>query len=135
VVDHEEPVSAAVLSDDRLEELWSSKRYELTVDYVSVWEILRLVHRMEPQLDGQAARDTVLTLIERALDRSEAEIGTWPRGRQGLEHVWHEPTDVIIDRIRREWIALGRDPMPGEVAWLQRPGLGTGYSRSRRPWC
>lgn len=114
-----------MLPEDRLEELWSSKRYELTVDYVSVWEILRLVRRMEPELDDQAIRDTVLALIERGLDRSEAEAGTSPRGRQGLEHVWREPTDVIIDRIRREWTALGREPMPGELAWLQRPGLGT----------
>lgn len=125
MVDHEGPISAAVTSEDRLDELWSSARYELTVDYVSVWEILRRVQAMEPRLDERATRETVLNLIERSLNRSEAQIGTWPRGKRGLAHVWHEPTEVIIDRIRREWTALGREPMPGELAWLQRPGLGT----------
>ena len=114
------PVTA-VLSEAELEELWAPKRYELSVDYVGLWELVKRVRRVQPELDDQAVRDTVLTLIERALDRSEAQAGTWPRGAEGLETVWHEPTATIIDRIRREWDALGRDPTPGEVVWLQAP--------------
>ena len=110
-----------MISEGKLEEMWGPYRYELSVDYVGLWDLVRRVRDLQPELDDQAVRDTVLTLIERALDRSEAQAGTWPRGAEGLEDVWREPTATIIERIRREWNALGRDPSPGEVAWLQAP--------------
>ena len=109
------------MSDENLEELWSPYRYELTVDYVGVWELDRHVRRAQPELDDESVRETVLLLIERALDRHEAQVGTLPRGVEGLTEVWREPVNVIIHRIRREWIALGRAPDPGELVWLQRP--------------
>lgn len=41
----------------------------------------------------------------------------------GLECVWSDQVDRIIDRIRREWDELGRDPIPGEVVWLDKVRL------------
>jgi len=115
-----------MMPPDRLEELWGPYRYELGVanDYVGLWELVRRVRKVLPALDDESVRATVLTMIERALERSEAEAGTWPRGADGLEVVSREPTHAIIERIRREWSELGREPEPGDVVWLQPPRTG-----------
>ena len=110
--------SARMNGDDQLEELWRPSREELERDYVSLWELVGRVRRIEGDVGDDAVRTTVLALIARALDRSEVQAGTHPRGKAGLEHVWRAPTAEIITRIRDEWIALGRDPMPGEIVWL-----------------
>jgi hypothetical protein len=64
-------------------------------------------------------RETVLAMVRRALERTEAEVGTQARGREGMADVWHAPIDAILERIRREWLALEREPRPGEIVWLQ----------------
>jgi hypothetical protein len=107
-----------------LEELWRPYGHELTSDYVGLWELMMHVRREEPGLDEDAVRVTVLAMIAMALEQRAAQAGTHPRGREGLEHVWDGPTGQVVDRIRRDWIALGRDPKPGEVVWLQAPRGG-----------
>jgi hypothetical protein len=113
-----------MINEEALEALWVPIQYELRRDYVSLWEVVGRVQRQIPDLDVEAVRATTLALIERALQRGEAQAGTHPRGRDGLEHVWNQPTDQIISRIRAQWAVLGHQPKPGEVVWLEAPRVG-----------
>ena len=78
-----------MLLDDELEVLWRPYRHELA-------RTLELIG--------------VLTLIKRALESSEIQVGDYPRGVEGLREVWSTDPDETITRIRREWIMLGRNP-------------------------
>lgn len=37
---------------------------------------------------------------------------------------WDVPNDEAIDRVRRGWRALGREPQPGDVCWVANTALG-----------
>lgn len=107
------------MTDQAFEELWAPYRQELQRDYVGLWELVGRVRRVHPEWDDDTVRDAVLGMVERALTRGEAEIGNQPRGVDGRGHVWHDAVDGIITRVRQELVDLGRDPIPGEIAWLQ----------------
>lgn len=110
------------MSDDILEDIWAKARRELEDDYVGLWELVRRVRRHLPDLDDRQVQDAVLLMVDGGLRRGEARAG---RGAVvgGLECVWTNPVNEITDRIRREWSELGRDPMPGEVVWLDEVRL------------
>jgi hypothetical protein len=70
--------------------------------------------------------EQTLALIKFALDCGDAQAGTHPGGKNGLQTVWHEPSDTIVARARAEWTRLTRPPLPGEILWLAPiPKLGS----------
>jgi hypothetical protein len=49
------------------------------------------------------------------------EVGDVVRG-EGF-HTWDLAPSAALQRIEQEWRALGRDPFPGDIGWLQNtPG-------------
>lgn len=109
------------MREKELETLWRPFEVELSRDYVGLWELAARVRSERPDLDADGVREVVVALVTRALERSQVEIGNQPRGALGLGAVWGGGHDAQIERLRSEWIALGHDPQPGELAWLQRP--------------
>lgn len=110
------------MTEGILEDVWNGARRELEDDYVGLWELVRRLRRRLPDLDDQGVRNHVLVMIDRGLRRGEAEAGNGAIPG-GLENVWSEPIDEIVERIRREWSLLARDPIPGEIVWLDQPRL------------
>lgn len=111
-------------SEDLTELLWFGYRSELHFDYVSLSELERYVGRKTAE-DGAQRMEQTLALIKFALDSGDAQAGTHPDGKNGLQTVWHEPSDTIVARARAEWNRLTRPPLPGEILWLQAASRGT----------
>lgn len=107
------------MSDEILENIWKAARNELQDDYVGLWELVRKVRRRLPDLDDQQVQDAVLAMLDRGLRRREVRAGLGA-AVGGLESVWSNPVDQVIEQIRHEWNELGRDPAPGEVVWIDK---------------
>lgn len=111
------------MNDRIIHEIWRRAQSELEDHhYVCLWDLVSSVRSELPEADDRRVKDAVLAMIDQGLRRHEADagLGAVPGG---LESVWSEPVDQIVDRIRREWDELGRDPTPGEIVWFQKPGL------------
>ena len=89
-------------------------------DFVSLSELIGRVQRERSDLDERGARLATLELLRYALARNEAEVGNFSPGKKDLV-VWGEPCEEAVRRVALEWDRLGRQPLPGEVAWLQVP--------------
>ncbi|MBN9564370.1 MAG: hypothetical protein J0H14_27140 [Alphaproteobacteria bacterium] len=80
-------------------------------DYVGLWQIAARTRR-GGEIDREQALRIVHMLLERGLRignlTSSGGFIPWSRQEPGL----------VIDRIRREWIALGRDPSVNDIAWF-----------------
>lgn len=113
------------MSNNVLGEIWDLTRNELDDDFVGLWELVIRVRNRVPELDDRQVQDAVLAIVEHGLRRHEAYAGLGA-AVGGLESVWPDPVDQIIERIRREWDALGRNPNPGEIVWLDQPRLDRG---------
>jgi len=42
---------------------------------------------------------------------------------------WDVTNDEAIDRVRRAWLALDREPQPGDVCWIANSALGNERAR------
>jgi hypothetical protein len=106
---------------EHLENLWRPYRKELERDYVSLSELVRHVQRVHPELRAGETRDLTLRLLDYALRRKEAQAGQFTPEDSAFV-VWHEPPEAIVERVTREWNALG-DPVPnvGLIMWLRSP--------------
>lgn len=94
-------------------------------DYVGVWRIAAAVREAAPDADEGARRDATLAVVSLLLQRGLA-IGAFrtvsaPSAPDWLFERWPEPRDELLERLRRAWEALGREPAEGEVAWLVAP--------------
>jgi hypothetical protein len=43
---------------------------------------------------------------------------------------WQTSIDESADRIRRDWMALGRDPVPGDIGWIANTEEGDRAARA-----
>lgn len=105
------------MSDQNLDEMWALYRNELHRDYVPFSSLVWGVRHRRPELDDDQVKSAVLSMLEGGLRRREVQVGT-AYSVGGLEDVWVDPIDEIMRRIAREWDALGRDPLPGEILWI-----------------
>jgi hypothetical protein len=105
----------------RPEDVLESLVEECREDHVGLWRIVKAV-RLDLGLTGpEEVRAAALGLVRTLL----RERGMWagfpaPDGRNFLP--WKLPADRALSRIEEEWLALGRDPNIGEIAWFTSPG-------------
>jgi hypothetical protein len=90
---------------------------ESEVDFVGLWQIVGAARRkLGARTDDQAREfslEIVKRLYERGLRPGNYDLGTrldfWP----------DEGCQAALDRIEREWIALGHDPTLGDpICWF-----------------
>lgn len=105
------------MSDPILGQMWELYRDELHRDYVPLASLVWGVRHRCPTFDDNQVRSYVLSMLERGLRRREVRVATAYSAR-GLEDIWEGPVDEILNRIRQEWDVLGRDPLPGEILWI-----------------
>src|SRR5215213_8848177 len=86
-------------------------------DHVGLWEVVSAVRHDLGCDDPAEARGLTLRLVRQLLQERGMRVGhPAPDGRHFVP--WGVPASEAMDRIEREWSALGRDPNIGEVAWF-----------------
>jgi hypothetical protein len=102
------------------DEVLDSLVQECHVDHVGLWEVVRAVQREHGSNDPAQTWALTLELVNRLLAERGMQVGhPTPDGRQFVP--WALSPDEAIDRIEKEWAALGREPDIGDVAWFTSP--------------
>jgi hypothetical protein len=89
---------------------------------IGLWLVVGVVRSVRAELsegEDDEARGAVLALVGEALRRRLLIAG---EVEDGAFEAWHLSPEDAVERIDREWRALGRDPQPGEIATLATPG-------------
>ncbi len=68
-------------------------------------------------VDPDAVREQTLLIVEQLLSKGMA-AGNSPYHPGGYQPWPNQDRSAVIDRIRSEWIALGRSPYIPEIAWF-----------------
>ncbi len=84
-------------------------------DLVGLWEIAREFE--SSTADAEAVRDQTMDLV-RTLLAGGLIAGDSPYSAQGFRPWRNQVPDAVIDRIRSEWIALGRPPNIPDIVWF-----------------
>jgi hypothetical protein len=100
-------------------------------DWIGAWEVADIVQSIAPGATGEISK-LALQVIQEALVRSLVEIGdvvgTGSHPVYGYESCsfrpWALPVEAAMERVKREWLALGRNPTLGEVCWLNLSETG-----------
>lgn len=90
---------------------------ECQQDHVGLWEILNAVQFDLGSKDLGETRAMTLRLIRSLLQVRGMQVGRpAPDGRHFV--AWNLSPEQAVSRIEREWVAMGREPGIGEVAWF-----------------
>ena len=84
-------------------------------DYVYLAEVLRVVESVDDTPSGDVMQRT-LDVIQEVAQKGLMELGDL---KDDGFHKWALPIQDCIDRIERQWKALGRAPSLGEICWLR----------------
>ncbi len=88
---------------------------ETREDYVGLWSVLWQVRHAFPNYSPEQAREATMLVLRSILQGSEIIVGSF----QGQRFVpWFGSSRDWLDRIAREWDALGKDPNIGDIAWF-----------------
>jgi hypothetical protein len=99
-------------------------------DWAGLWVLISDVRQDFPKLSQDQVRETTLAILRDLLEEGLIQAGQ-PVGR-GKFDPWKSVTDETIQRIRDEWIKLGRDPIIGDVTWLEITQKGVDLVNSWR---
>ena len=102
-----------------LQEAVDCSKQEMQVDVVGLWELYIDATRVEP---SQSPIDGTLEIAARLLDDPLTVVG-----RASLEHqaylIWQGSKATLLQRIKDSLIALGTEPMPGDVCYFICPTI------------
>lgn len=87
-------------------------------DLVGLWEIAKEVGELIGT--GDVAREQSLIIVSDLLIKG-MRAGNSPYHPGGYEPWSNQDRDVVLDRIRSEWIALGHAPGIPDIAWFDLP--------------
>lgn len=90
---------------------------ECEEDHVGLWSIVRL-YREESQ--GPHGMEKILRELEDLLANGVLQVGVPAKDGRRFNPWSSQPIESEA-RIRREWLALGRDPDIGDIAWFTKP--------------
>src|SRR5947208_2356557 len=90
---------------------------ECQADHVGLWELVRCAQFDLGAKDAEETRVLTLTLVRQLLNEPGIVVGhPAPDGRNFV--AWRLTPDEALRRIERDWIALGREPNIGDLAWF-----------------
>ena len=95
-------------------------KFELEVrdDWVGLWEIVGSLEKLAA--DQVTLLDQTIEVVRALLERGFV-AGNLTRSAPGFEPWPDQRPDAIIQRIRSEWLALGRIPTIGDIAYFDLP--------------
>lgn len=86
------------------------------------WVARQFTHSTESQNVISVATEALAALLDQEL----IQIG---EVSDGGFFEWHMTNEEAIARVRREWLALDREPQPGDVCWVANTALGNEHAR------
>lgn len=93
--------------------LYERFTWEATEDYVGLWQVAKNVREDLDLKAPQTIMEISLSIVERLLKEGGLLVGDakweYPFPK------WDLTADEAIKRIRKEWLALGKAPSPGEI--------------------
>ena len=94
-------------------------------DYIDACSITGIAHKMGGIRfeDKDDLRQTCLEMIRHVLREGLMEIGELGTREEGFL-VWDLPLEQTMERVERDWKALGRNPTLWEVCWLRNTAQG-----------
>jgi hypothetical protein len=92
-------------------------------DWVDVAEVISVAKFTGHARSAEEVRDLSLKLIREVVQQGLMEIGDLPDQGRCLK-LWPIAPQQCLDRMEREWDALGRNPSLGEICWLQNTDKG-----------
>jgi len=107
-----------MISEERMQALASSFVDECQDDFVGLWAILWEVKQNFPSLDPGEAKVTSLEIVRRMLTTKRISAGDFDSQKQFVVFPDSMSDEAILAELDRRWIALGREPDIGEVAWF-----------------
>ena len=87
---------------------------ECREDYVGLWSVMRRIKESDLP-DGANVMEETLSLIAPLISGGSVVVGQFEDGKF---REWLMMPEEILGRIRRDWLALGRDPDIGDIVWL-----------------
>ena len=93
---------------------------EAQSDVVGLWAILWQVKNEIPSLSSEEAKSATLEVVRDALSSEEIVVGGFGGGdTETVSFIpWQMSLADALERIEREWGALGREPNLGDIAWF-----------------
>lgn len=90
------------------------------IDAAEVTSVAKFTGQTEA---ADSIRDLSLQLIREVVYQGLMEVGDLPKDGRRLE-LWPLSPEKILERVEREWNALGRNPTISEICWLQNTDKG-----------
>jgi hypothetical protein len=72
---------------------------------------------------AEEIRDLSLKIIREVVQQGLMEVGDLPEEGRRLK-LWPMTPQECLDRVEREWEALGRNPSLSEICWLENTDKG-----------
>lgn len=123
-IDIEEPVREIPSRNDKMQTLTPRRALierfydEARSDLVGLWQIVKAVERKNGR--GEDPTEDVLSIVRALLGRG-LRAGDPPYSEGGFRPWPDQNVDVVLQRIRAEWLALGRTPDLPDIAWFYLP--------------
>jgi hypothetical protein len=94
-------------------------------DVGGLWAVLGQVKAEMPSWTAEESKKATLEVIRDALNREELVVGEFREhdGKTTSFTPWQVSVTDALRRIDAEWVALGREPNLGDIAWFVAPGL------------
>jgi len=99
------------------EDVLDSLEAECHQDHVGLWELIHAAHLDLGAEDPASTRELTLRLARGLICERGVQVGFPAEDGRHFEP-WNLTPEQAIRRIEEEWIALGREPNIGEVAWF-----------------
>src|SRR6266446_5162777 len=99
------------------EDVLESLAEECHEDHVGLWRIVNAVRFDLGATNPSETRALTLRLVRSLLHERGMQVGH-PAADGRTFVPWDLPSDQAVSRIEKEWLALGREPNIGEVAWF-----------------
>jgi hypothetical protein len=87
-------------------------------DWSVPWILIKYVRLNDPEANDKTIQARTLAILRDLLDVEYIRAGDLVDFKNDTFIPWNLSVDQIIDRIRLEWDALGRDPKPWEIVWF-----------------
>jgi len=92
-------------------------------DWVYAAEVAFIAREMGRARSAEEIRGLSLEIIRAVVIQGLMEIGDLPKEGRRLS-LWPMTPQECIERVEREWKALGRNPTLWEICWLQNTDKG-----------
>lgn len=87
-------------------------------DWCGPWLLVLDVRKATPEADDRTIQSQTLAILRDLLAAGYIRAGDLVDFKNDTFIPWDMAVDQMIERIRLEWDALGRDPKPWEIVWF-----------------